>query len=608
MKLFPAYYPDTATRYHEGQSPFSSASKKIAGNQKQRAVLTFNDNGPYKRVKSMSLNINEIHDIPQDQSEKAEYYAVFRCTYSLGKGIKNRIKSYGCSWNTLLHGWICPLARQEEVLKAFQDANLHCQTQSVSLPQGFIPADPKIANRQARLEILEEQLHQDDSKLFEDICLYDITLRPEDFSETPSEYGKDAHRYRIEKDFHARWLAIQGKKRELEQAKQEISHLSADPGEKIFDAAAPLLTAEALIEEQFLFKKQRTLQYCADVFWKWDGAKYIELRTIAMRQIIYRFLSDAKKVGDAGHVESFKPNKSKVTQIIDALQAICYQGHNPSSGAIWLDAGMRPDPKYLISFQNGLLDVSSWLKNPAIALIQHTPLLLNVNALSFDFDSQAPEPKEWLNFLDTIWSTDAESQYTLQEWFGYLLICDTSLQKILLILGPTRSGKGTIGRLLRELLGHFNVVGPTLSSLGEEFGLQPLLNKMLATISDARLNERGNHCQIIERLLSISGEDPLTINRKFLSPITVQLPNRIMILTNELPSMQDASGALAKRYLVLTLQKSWYGNEDTTLLNRLRKELPGILQWALQGLARLQKRGKFFNRPQPLKPLRSSKQ
>jgi len=34
----------------------------------------------------------------------------------------------------------------------------------------------------------------------------------------------------------------------------------------------------------------------------------------------------------------------------------------------------------------------------------------------------------------------------LQDWFGYTLSPDTSQQKMLMIVGPTRSGKGTIGR------------------------------------------------------------------------------------------------------------------------------------------------------------------
>jgi putative DNA primase/helicase len=66
------------------------------------------------------------------------------------------------------------------------------------------------------------------------------------------------------------------------------------------------------------------------------------------------------------------------------------------------------------------------------------------------------------------------------------------------------------------------------------------------------------------------------------------------MMSNEIPDMRDASGALAKRYVVLTLAKSWLGNEDTSLSARLRVELPSILLWALQGLARLQARGKFI--------------
>jgi putative DNA primase/helicase len=311
-----------------------------------------------------------------------------------------------------------------------------------------------------------------------------------------------------------------------------------------------------------------------------------------MRQIIYDYLRDAKAATDRG-LENFNPTKFKVDQIVDALRAVCHNDHHVTSGAIWLDKRDSPDPRYLISFRNGLLNVEDWLQNPLTPLIPHTPLLLSANSLDFDYDPASPEPKVWLDFLNSLWPDDQESRETLQEWMGYILTHDTRLHKILLIIGPPRSGKGTIGRCLLELLGSFNVIGPTLSSLSGEFGLQPFQNKMLAMISDARLNSRGNNSAIIERLLSISGEDPLTINRKFLPPITAQLPTRIMMMSNEIPDMRDASGALAKRYIVLTLTKSWYENEDPSLTHRLRLELPGVLQWALQGLSRLHKRGRL---------------
>jgi putative DNA primase/helicase len=54
----------------------------------------------------------------------------------------------------------------------------------------------------------------------------------------------------------------------------------------------------------------------------------------------------------------------------------------------------------------------------------------------------------------------------------------------MLMVGPTRGGKGTIARILRDLIGRQTVAGPTLSALGEEFGLAPLLGKSLAIISD----------------------------------------------------------------------------------------------------------------------------
>src|SRR5262249_16217788 len=161
----------------------------------------------------------------------------------------------------------------------------------------------------------------------------------------------------------------------------------------------------------------------------------------------------------------------------------------------------------------------------------------------------------WLTFLGELWPGDSESIDTLQEWFGYSLTPDTRHQKILLLLGPPRSGKGVIARVLRGLVGPGNVAGPTLSSLAERFRLSPLLGKPVAIVSDARLGGRTDAATITERLLSISGEDALTVDRKNLSPLTAKLTARFMLLTNELPKVADSSGALPGRMIVLRLTK-----------------------------------------------------
>lgn len=177
--------------------------------------------------------------------------------------------------------------------------------------------------------------------------------------------------------------------------------------------------------------------------------------------------------------------------------------------------------------------------------------------------------------------------------FGYLLVPDTSLQKLFLIIGPKRSGKGTIGRALRGMLGQHNICGPTLASLSQNFGLAPLLGKLLAIVSDARLSKRSDSQIISERLLSISGEDFLTVDRKYLPAWHGQLFARILILTNEVPEIADASGAFASRFVLLRLTESFYGREDPLLTKRLLGELSGILNWAIEGRQRLVDRGHF---------------
>jgi putative DNA primase/helicase len=183
----------------------------------------------------------------------------------------------------------------------------------------------------------------------------------------------------------------------------------------------------------------------------------------------------------------------------------------------------------------------------------------------------------------------------LQEIFGYLLTADTSQQKLFLFVGPRRSGRGTIGRVLTGLLGPHHVAAPTLTSLSTNFGLEPLIGKPLALVGDARLSMKGGSKEVVERLLSISGEDSLTIDRKYKDPWTGRLPTRFLILTNELPRLPDASGALASRFVLLVFTKSFYGEENPNLTTELLTEAPAIFNWALEGLDRLTERGYFVN-------------
>jgi putative DNA primase/helicase len=237
--------------------------------------------------------------------------------------------------------------------------------------------------------------------------------------------------------------------------------------------------------------------------------------------------------------------------------------------------------------RNGLLNVATGEIEPLTARLYCTW------GLDFDYDPSAPVPAAWLTFLHQLWPDDPESIDILQEIFGLALTADTRYQKIFLIHGPKRSGKGTIGRVLTALLGKGNVASPTLAGFATNFGLQSLIDKPFAIISDARLSGRTDQAVVVERLLSISGEDAQTVDRKHKDPVTLTLPTRFLILTNELPRLVDSSGAMASRFIILKLTQSFYGREDHRLTARLLEELPGILNWSTAGLRRLEARGRF---------------
>jgi putative DNA primase/helicase len=295
-----------------------------------------------------------------------------------------------------------------------------------------------------------------------------------------------------------------------------------------------------------------------------------------------------------------KPKPVKVTKQLVADTALAL------AGLALLPAGSRPPlwlggrgpwpPGEVLACKNGLLhlpglvagkDVKDCFRPPRPDFFSpHRPL-------AFDFDPAAPAPSAWLAFLAQLWPDDPKAVAALQDWFGYCLTADTHQHKILLVVGPRRSGKGTIARVLAGLVGDANYCGPTLAGLGANFGLWPLLGKTVAVISDARLSNRTDVAQVTERLLSISGEDKQTVDRKYQEPVTTKLTARFMILTNELPRLNDASGALASRLIALRLVHSFYGREDHGLTGKLLKELPGILLWAAEGWRRLRERGHF---------------
>lgn len=290
----------------------------------------------------------------------------------------------------------------------------------------------------------------------------------------------------------------------------------------------------------------------------------------------------------AEQIVPFKPAMHEIAACVDALgAAVMREGLEPPC---MLDGGqgLGGASDYL-PLTDGLLHI------PTRELHGHTPALFILNALPYGW-GEAIEPVEWLRFIESVWPDDKESQQTLQEMFGYLLTGDTGKQKMFLIKGLPRSGKGTIGRVLRGLLGRANTIDTSFSQLAASpFGLEGLVGKLVAFLPEAR-NTGGRHANLqlaVERMLSISGEDDVSVDRKHRTPWMGKLGVRFVLLANEVPGLGDSTEAFASRFIVLKTNGTWLGREDEGLTNRLLMELPGILRWALEGRDRLAARGYF---------------
>jgi putative DNA primase/helicase len=363
----------------------------------------------------------------------------------------------------------------------------------------------------------------------------------------------------------------------------------------VLDPTNPMRSARAILAANYTADDgTRLLIRHRNAFWEWTGSYYrlTDEETIASKA--WAFLDETKTFDAKGNLGPFKPTRSRVGDVVAAMTALTLIDEHVEPPA-WLRPTEMPSADELFACGNGLLHLTTG------KLHQPTPDFFNVAASEVAFDPKAPEPKQWLAFLDQLFGADKETDKKedegaielLQEWSGCAMSPDLSQQKILMIFGPKRSGKGTIARILRILLGTTSVAGPTMSSLSGQFGLEPLITKPLAIIHDARIGKRTDKGAITERLLSISGEDTLTVDRKFKSAWHGRLPTRLMILTNEIPSLSEGSGALAGRFMILVMTVSFFGKEDPALTDKLTTEISGILNWSIEGYRRLRKRGHF---------------
>ena len=363
--------------------------------------------------------------------------------------------------------------------------------------------------------------------------------------------------------------------RKKPSAKLEASSQTGPPTERHWSDIAKAFSSSA---------KGRILRDARDwLIYSPDCNRYEPVDDERFESQVYRFL-DGLEVLSKGDVVNMVPSSRDANETAKALMP---QSQAPANLPCWLEED-GPNPRDLLAVRNGILNLKSG------ELLPKTERFASRNSAQVDYDPDANCPR-WDSFIREIFSQngdgeeyDAESAATLQEIMGYLLTHDTSLHKIFLMVSRPRGGKGTIIRTLTRLIGEGSLTSPSSKDLKGAHGLASLVGKQVAVMTDMRMTGSQS---IIEDMLRISGEDTVTINPKNKPQVDVRLPTRFLLATNQLPNFRDASGAIVTRLINVKTHASFLGKEDHNLEATLADELPGILNWCLEGLQRVRKQG-----------------
>jgi putative DNA primase/helicase len=208
-----------------------------------------------------------------------------------------------------------------------------------------------------------------------------------------------------------------------------------------------------------------------------------------------------------------------------------------------------------------------------------------------EYDPAAKAPR-FNQFLFEVFKGDVDELEKIMlvgEALGYSLIPSCHLEKFFLLIGSGANGKSVLLGGLKDLLGAENVAAVKPSQFNSNFQ-RAYLQGMLANI----VTEIEVGSQLADGLKALTSGEPITAEQKHRDPFTFTPFATQWLGTNHFPYVGDVSGGFTRRAIVLTFNQHFAeGSRDVHLAGKLRAELPGILNIALDGLARLYRNNRF---------------
>jgi P4 family phage/plasmid primase-like protien len=225
-----------------------------------------------------------------------------------------------------------------------------------------------------------------------------------------------------------------------------------------------------------------------------------------------------------------------------------------------------------------------------------TPDLFTRNVVDYPFDPSAKAPI-FQRYLGSSLPSN-ETRKLVQEMMGLALSDETRFETFFYLYGPTaRNGKTVLLRIMEALVGKQNVSYVALHALADKFETWPLAESKINIHGDMRTDIGYGAYTNIEGIFKdlVSG-GRLEYQKKGKDKFTATCRSRFVFAGNSLPTFVDRSDAIWERLRIVHFEKQIpAGKRDPNLADKIvASELPGIFNWALEGLARVLERGRVM--------------
>lgn len=245
----------------------------------------------------------------------------------------------------------------------------------------------------------------------------------------------------------------------------------------------------------------------------------------------------------------------------------------------------------LINLGNGVLNLKNGKLHP------HHPDLYLSKLAGTEYQADAGCP-HWVSFLQDITMGDHEMIAYLQYLCGYCLTGSTREQCIFFLFGNGSNGKSTFMGILTKILGDYaaNAQPETLMMRDKTGGAQARSD--IARLEGSRMVstfEPNSGVRLDEGMVKqMTGGDKITARYLYKVDFEFIPEFKILMATNYKPEIRGTDDGIWRRVRLIPFEASIpEEKKDLDLPEKLEKEMPGILNWMVEGARKWYRDGHF---------------